>query len=122
MHTTAELSKLAESTRPDQFIPVRKEDRFQDFCGSGCTTVMTYIPKERLCFGPQGKLGFHQARYNTAKGPIAPEVTQRMFDNYPAEIQRWISAHGGPKELPSEGYLYLSASELWEMGYRKCSY
>jgi hypothetical protein len=91
-------------------------------CGSGCTTVMTYIPKERLCFGPQGKLGFHQARYNTAKGPTAPEVTQRMFDNYPAEIQRWISAHGGPKELPSEGYLYLSASELWEMGYRKCSY
>src|SRR5262249_36634571 len=28
MHTTAEISKLAESTRPDQFIPVRKEDLF----------------------------------------------------------------------------------------------
>src|SRR6202047_1455094 len=28
MHTTAEISKLAESARPDQFIPVRKEDLF----------------------------------------------------------------------------------------------
>src|SRR5262249_56291069 len=26
MHTTAEISKLAESARPVQFIPVRKED------------------------------------------------------------------------------------------------
>jgi hypothetical protein len=26
MHTTAQIPKLAESTRPDQFIPVRKED------------------------------------------------------------------------------------------------
>ncbi len=28
MHTTAETSKRAEGTRPDQFIPVRREDLF----------------------------------------------------------------------------------------------
>ena len=35
MHTTAELSKLAESTRPDQFIPVRKEDLFSTLIKQG---------------------------------------------------------------------------------------
>jgi hypothetical protein len=35
MHTTAEISKLAESTRPDQFIPVRKEDLFSALIKQG---------------------------------------------------------------------------------------
>ena len=35
MHTTAEVSKLAESTRPDQFIPVRKEDLFSALIKQG---------------------------------------------------------------------------------------
>ena len=35
MHTTAEVSKLAESTRPDQFIPVRKEDLFSTLIKQG---------------------------------------------------------------------------------------
>jgi hypothetical protein len=35
MHTTAEISKLAESTRPDQFIPVRKEDLFSALIQQG---------------------------------------------------------------------------------------
>jgi hypothetical protein len=38
MHTTAELSKLAESTRPDQFIPVRKEDLFRTLIKQGDNT------------------------------------------------------------------------------------
>src|SRR5262249_21977722 len=35
MHTTAEISKLAESARPDQFIPVRKEDLFSALIKQG---------------------------------------------------------------------------------------
>jgi len=35
MHTTAEISKLAERTRPDQFIPVRKEDLFSALIRQG---------------------------------------------------------------------------------------
>jgi Protein of unknown function (DUF3754) len=35
MHTTAEISKPAESTRPDQFIPVRKEDLFSTLIKQG---------------------------------------------------------------------------------------
>jgi hypothetical protein len=38
MHTTAEISKLAESTRPDQFIPVRKEDLFSALIKQGDLT------------------------------------------------------------------------------------
>src|SRR5262249_24982936 len=35
MHTIAEISKLAESTKPDQFIPVRKEDLFSALIKQG---------------------------------------------------------------------------------------
>jgi hypothetical protein len=35
MHTTAKISKLAESARPDQFIPVRKEDLFSALIKQG---------------------------------------------------------------------------------------
>src|SRR5215470_12898449 len=35
MHTTAEISKPAESTRHDQFIPVRKEDLFSALIKQG---------------------------------------------------------------------------------------
>src|SRR6478736_4621540 len=35
MHTTAEISKLAESERRDQFIPVRKEDLFSALIKQG---------------------------------------------------------------------------------------
>ena len=35
MHTTAEISKLDESTRLDQFIPVRKEDLFSALIKQG---------------------------------------------------------------------------------------
>ena len=38
MHTTAEISKLDESTRPDQFIPVRKEDLFSALIKQGDLT------------------------------------------------------------------------------------
>src|SRR6516164_4350359 len=35
MHTIAEIAKPAESTRPDQFIPVRKEDLFSALIKQG---------------------------------------------------------------------------------------
>src|ERR1700730_13173425 len=35
MYTTAKISKLAESTIPDQFIPVRKEDLFSALIKQG---------------------------------------------------------------------------------------
>ena len=43
-----------------------------------------------------------------------------MIDKYPADIRTWIETRGGAKKMPLVGYWVLYASDLWEMGYRKC--
>jgi hypothetical protein len=91
-------------------------------CASGCTMVMAYIPKERLCFGPRGALLFHQARRNAKDWWISsPETSKWMIDKYPANIRHWVMAKGGPEKMLSDSYWKLPAEELWEMGYRKCN-
>lgn len=91
-------------------------------CASGCTMVMAYIPKERLCFGPRGALLFHQARLNAKDWWISsPETSKWMIDKYPANIRHWVMAKGGPEKMLSDSYWTLPAEELWEMGYRKCN-
>jgi hypothetical protein len=89
-------------------------------CGSACTMVIAYIPKERLCFGPRAELNFHQTRMK-ADGSVSLTSTQWMIDDYPADIRDWIMAKGGVERMPSEGRWTLPASELWTMGYRKCN-
>jgi hypothetical protein len=45
-----------------------------------------------------------------------------MFFSYPADICGWLVAKGGLEKLPLHGYWTLPASDLWQMGYRRCAY
>jgi hypothetical protein len=50
-----------------------------------------------------------------------PKATQWVINFYPADIRGWILAKGGIEKMPIKDYWTLPASELWKMGYRKCS-
>ena len=88
-------------------------------CQSACTLVTAYIRKDRLCFGERGYLSFHMARLLSNDRPSL-ESTQWIIDQYPDDIRGWIIAKGGAAKMPIEGYWTLPASDLWQMGYRKC--
>jgi hypothetical protein len=93
-------------------------------CNSGCTIVVAHIPKHRLCFGPNGVLGFHQSRIvfnGTDLWMTDPAGTQWMIDQYPDDIRHWIKTKGGIKKMTVENMWTLPASELWKMGYSKCN-
>jgi hypothetical protein len=87
-------------------------------CASACTLVMTHIKKDDICFGPDAKLKFHQARQ--ANGDPAYDTTMWMYNSYPADIRAWIDARGGPQKLVQFTTWDLAAPELWQMGYRRC--
>ena len=88
-------------------------------CTSACTLIVGAIDKSKICFGPNGKLHFHQGRDTRwPDNPVSPETTQWVFDRYPSDIQNWI---GKAKNLPMEGFWTLHAEDLWKMGYQKCA-
>jgi hypothetical protein len=84
-------------------------------CVSACTIVVSEVSKDHLCFGPDAQLKFHQAR--SPSGEARLDTTENMYWSYPDDIRAWI---GGWKKIPYNGFLYLTAPELWKMGYRKC--
>jgi hypothetical protein len=86
-------------------------------CMSACTLIVGAIDKSKLCFGPNGKLHFHQGR-SSSDDSVSPETTQWTFDRYPSDIQNWI---GKAKNLPMEGFWTLHAEDLWKTGYQKCA-
>ena len=66
-------------------------------CLSACTLVLSYIPKERLCFHETAWLGFHLA--GSFYG-ASTEVSQAMFDSYPQDIRKWLPQKGGLEKMP----------------------
>jgi hypothetical protein len=85
-------------------------------CQSACTLIMAYVPHERICFGEAASLVFHAAVQNDYTGRrVAVETTIWMFNQYPEDIHNWLKDRGG---LVVDNT--LTASELWDMGYRKC--
>jgi hypothetical protein len=89
-------------------------------CMSACTLIVGAIDKSKLCFGPNGKLHFHQgwSPSDDNSVSVSPETTQWTFDRYPSDIQHWI---GKAENLPAEGFSTLHAEDLWKMGYQKCA-
>jgi len=65
-------------------------------CFSACTLV-TIIPKERICVTQRAVLGFHAGWIDdqTGRQPTSKEGTSLLFELYPAIIRRWITDHGG---------------------------
>lgn len=87
-------------------------------CGSACTQVLSFIPKDRLCFGERSFLAFHMVR--KANVPNVEE-TRLMINSYPDDVRDWINAKGGHSLMPGlKGYWRLGAKELWKMGHAKC--
>jgi hypothetical protein len=96
-------------------------------CQSACTLVISRVRKDKLCFDPNGLLAFHQTRNKLSPEDEKPirwepndKATKWLVDSYPADIRAWIERWGGVSMLPYDGYWFLRAPELWEMGYRKC--
>ncbi len=78
-------------------------------CLSACTLAVGLVPREQVCATPKAVLGFHAAWQPTPWGKAPhPAATKHMWDIYPAEVQAWITAHGGltPKMI------FLKGSEL----------
>src|SRR5262249_14665975 len=92
-------------------------------CASACTLVLSYIPKERLCFAKTAWLGFHQYS-QMVSGMITEEIIKHSradYDSYPQDIREWLEQKGGFEKMPRRAeYWKISAPELWKMGYRKC--
>jgi len=65
-------------------------------CFSACTLV-TIIPRERICVTQRAVLGFHAGWIDdqTGRQPTSIEGTSLLFELYPATIRRWITDHGG---------------------------
>jgi hypothetical protein len=65
-------------------------------CFSACTLVTT-IPKERICVTKRAVLGFHAGWVDdqTGKRVTSEEGTRLLYELYPPAIRRWISNHGG---------------------------
>jgi hypothetical protein len=65
-------------------------------CFSACTLV-TIIPKERICVTRRAVLGFHASWIDdqTGKRPTTEEGTRALFELYPPTIRTWINNHGG---------------------------
>ena len=42
------------------------------------------------------------------------------LDQYPVDVRNWLDAKGGAERMPQRGYWTMPASELWQMGYRRC--
>ena len=92
-------------------------------CPSACTLVLSYIPKERLCFQQTAWLWFHHAQdmFTHATTEETVKYSRAMFDKYPQDIRQWLEQKGGFEKMPhGNRYWAISAAELWKMGYRKC--
>jgi hypothetical protein len=65
-------------------------------CFSACTLV-TIIPKERICVTQRAVLGFHAGWIDdqTGRRSTSAEGTSTLFELYPTTIRNWITNHGG---------------------------
>src|SRR6266550_6930149 len=86
-------------------------------CVSGCTMIMAYVPSNRICFGWGASLRFHLA--GTPENP-STGASLYMHNRYPQDIRMWLRDRGGVEKMTVEKFWVLDATELWEMGYRKC--
>jgi hypothetical protein len=87
-------------------------------CMSACTTIMVYVPHDKLCFGKEASLTFHMLK-DQATGKPAVGAAKWMLDEFPEGIRTWIENKGGVEKMTMEAWT-LTAPELWAMGYRRC--
>lgn len=89
-------------------------------CLSACTIVLAYVGPELMCVAPDGYMAFHQVR-SAERGEGMPLETRFLYSIYPEPIRDWIDRHGGWQKLPLNGFWELHSSEMWKMGYPRCT-
>jgi hypothetical protein len=82
-------------------------------CLSACTLAIGILPRGQVCATPNAVLGFHAAWRPTANGGrvTSPDVTQAMYEVYPANVRKWIARRGGL----SKRIILLKGRELTAM-------
>lgn len=66
-------------------------------CASACTMLLGTIPRNRICVTPRAVLEFHSAWDPTPSGgeAVSQAGNQILWSNYPSQVRKWISRHGG---------------------------
>lgn len=79
-------------------------------CSSACTTILGYVPLERICVTDKAWLGFHAPTEEDPNGNWVetPEGTAEVMDHYPQPVRDWIAYKGGLEEE----MIYLEGAEL----------
>ena len=80
-------------------------------CASACTMLLGTIPRNRICVTPRATLAFHAASPTPDGNVVSREGSQILWANYPPEVRRWISRHGGLRPR----IIYLHGAELFAM-------
>jgi hypothetical protein len=81
--------------------------RIVGLCASACTLLTGYFPRKDICVTPDAALGFHAGTFAF--------VTDALLRIYPADIRKWIDAHGGL----TFNLIWLQRPEIYKF-FRKC--
>ena len=88
-------------------------------CYSGCTMIMAYVPRERICFDKNASLNFHLPQVDNRESALVGG--RYMLNKYPDDIRLWLHERGGIEAMPhKDGWWILWANDLWAMGYQRC--
>jgi hypothetical protein len=84
----------------DQYTAARNSGErvvIDGVCLSACTLVLGIVPRSRICVTRRAMLGFHAAWMPGPEGRPVPSTvgTQALWEIYPSNVKRWISARGG---------------------------
>ncbi len=90
------------------------------YCNSACTL---YLKMPTTCVMRGARLGFHGPRKSSfSKGPMTQDQfehwTTWMSSHYPPAIRDWFLADA---RYVTQGYKYLSGSELIRHGIKECA-
>lgn len=82
-------------------------------CNSACTLLLGKLPRNQICVTARASLGFHAAWTPDPDGrPVSSAAwTRVLWSNYPLQVRRWISRHGGL----TPRMIYLRGRELDSM-------
>lgn len=73
------------------------------WCASACTMYLN-LPPGQVCVTRRSKLLFHAVRLEAPGHPVDRRMTARLWQQYPASVQQWLSSRGA---RPGSGREYL---------------
>lgn len=88
--------------RVDEYRGRKVMVRIEGDCASACT-LLTALPRQHVCVGPEARLAFHQAYDPASPGDPQPEDidnrdeagTALFMRAYPKRLRAWLVERGG---------------------------